>query len=217
MRNNLLLDEYPLVVLPQLAAKIGLNEAIVLQQIHYWLQRSPTEGLGFQWVGKTVDQWREQFPFFSERTIRRSLDSLREQGLIVSIKLNASSHDHSNFYRINYQNDLFDVAKMASSDVAKLAASSISIETKEIIREKTQKKTRLTTIPEGFTVSEGVKKWAQTNGYSAARVNQNYAKFVLWAESKGQKYASWDAALKTAIRDNWADVKESSGPAMERF
>jgi hypothetical protein len=30
-----LIDEYPLVVLPSLAVDYGLNEAIVIQQIHY--------------------------------------------------------------------------------------------------------------------------------------------------------------------------------------
>ena len=36
--NNLLIDDYPILVLPKLATEIGLNEAIVLQQIHYWLK-----------------------------------------------------------------------------------------------------------------------------------------------------------------------------------
>lgn len=36
--NNLLLDEHPLLVMPMLATLIGLNEAIVLQQVHYWLK-----------------------------------------------------------------------------------------------------------------------------------------------------------------------------------
>ena len=35
--SKLLIDEPPLQVLPSLALKIGLNEAIILQQVHYWL------------------------------------------------------------------------------------------------------------------------------------------------------------------------------------
>ncbi|HDE3362621.1 TPA: DnaD domain protein, partial [Staphylococcus aureus] len=38
--NKLLIDDYPIQVLPKLAELIGLNEAIVLQQIHYWLNNS---------------------------------------------------------------------------------------------------------------------------------------------------------------------------------
>ena len=34
--SKLLLNEQPLLIMPTLASKIGLNESIVLQQIHYW-------------------------------------------------------------------------------------------------------------------------------------------------------------------------------------
>ena len=37
--SKLLINEHPLQVLPSLATKIGLNEAIVLQQIHYWKKK----------------------------------------------------------------------------------------------------------------------------------------------------------------------------------
>jgi len=33
--SNLLIQEVPLMVLPTLATKIGLNEAMFLQQLHY--------------------------------------------------------------------------------------------------------------------------------------------------------------------------------------
>ena len=35
--GNLLINEPPLQVLPSLAAKIGLDNAIFIQQLHYWL------------------------------------------------------------------------------------------------------------------------------------------------------------------------------------
>ena len=35
--SRLLINENPLQVLPTLAVKIGLNEAMILQQMHYWL------------------------------------------------------------------------------------------------------------------------------------------------------------------------------------
>ena len=41
MKNNtmVLYDRYPLIINPTLAELIGLNEAIVLQQIHYWTEK----------------------------------------------------------------------------------------------------------------------------------------------------------------------------------
>lgn len=38
--SKLLIEEPPLQVLPSLAVTIGLNEAIIIQQIHYWLRDS---------------------------------------------------------------------------------------------------------------------------------------------------------------------------------
>ena len=40
--SRLLLEDEPLVVLPKLATVIGLNEAIILQQLHYWLEKVTT-------------------------------------------------------------------------------------------------------------------------------------------------------------------------------
>ena len=40
--NKLLLNEPPLMILPTLASNIGLNEAIFLQQLHYWIEKSTT-------------------------------------------------------------------------------------------------------------------------------------------------------------------------------
>lgn len=37
--SKLLISESPLLVLPSLAETIGLNEAIVLQQIHFWTSK----------------------------------------------------------------------------------------------------------------------------------------------------------------------------------
>ncbi|WP_349774291.1 hypothetical protein [Ureibacillus chungkukjangi] len=39
--NRRIIDESPLLIRPTLAAKVGLNEAIILQQIHYWNQILP--------------------------------------------------------------------------------------------------------------------------------------------------------------------------------
>lgn len=44
---SLLFAERPLVINTQLAMKIGLNEAIVLQQLHYWLRDTNLVFAGF--------------------------------------------------------------------------------------------------------------------------------------------------------------------------
>jgi DnaD/phage-associated family protein len=103
MATRLLLDEEPLVILPSLAAAVGLNESIVLQQLHYWLERSNHIYEGHKWVYNTYEEWREQFPFWSESTIRRIITKLEKQGLIITGNFNRSKIDKTKWYRINYE------------------------------------------------------------------------------------------------------------------
>ena len=100
--SNLLLDEYPLVVLPRLATLIGLNEAIFLQQLNYWLRKSGKLRDGQQWIYKTYDDWQaEDFPFWSTRTIKRIVENLRDKHLILTTdEYNKSNADRTLWYAI---------------------------------------------------------------------------------------------------------------------
>lgn len=99
--TRLLLDEPPLLVMPSLAKAIGLEPAIVLQQLHYWSTKAQPRD-GRQWVYNTIAQWAEQFPFWSERTMRRILAELKASGLVDVTEFNASRGDRTPFYAINY-------------------------------------------------------------------------------------------------------------------
>ena len=104
--SNLLINEPPLQVLPTLAAEIGLNEAIVLQQIHYWISNPKVgkEHDGQRWIYNSVREWQDtNFPFWSEATIKRALHNLREMGLVLAENLNASTYDRTLWYTIDYR------------------------------------------------------------------------------------------------------------------
>ena len=104
-KSNLLLDEYPLIVLPSLAEAVGLNEAIVLQQVHYWLQ-NPKGGVevnGHKWVYNTYEEWKkDNFPFWSTRTIIRIFKGLEDKSLLISMQ--KAAYDRKKYYRIHYDN-----------------------------------------------------------------------------------------------------------------
>lgn len=101
--SKLLINEQPLVVLPSLAEKIGLNEAIMLQQIHFWLTRKPHEKDGRQWIYNTYAEWATQFPFWSESTIKRTIRSLEKKGLIITGNYNKVKIDKTKWYTIDYE------------------------------------------------------------------------------------------------------------------
>ncbi|CAC7164481.1 hypothetical phage-related protein [Staphylococcus aureus] len=100
--NKLLIDDYPIQVLPKLAELIGLNEAIVLQQIHYWLRNSKHEYDNKKWIYNSYSKWIEQFPFWSESTIKRAITSLEKQNLLHVGNYNKAGFDRTKWYSINY-------------------------------------------------------------------------------------------------------------------
>lgn len=104
--SKLLLDEPPLVIQPALAQQIGLNEAIVLQQIHYWIKQAEESGRnlhdGYYWVYNSIRAWRGQFPFWGKNTLIRIFTSLEKKQLLIIGNFNKSPLDHTKWYRVDY-------------------------------------------------------------------------------------------------------------------
>jgi len=104
-KSHLLINEPALQVLPSLAKSIGLEEAIILQQLHYWLNNSKVEGRieeGEKWIYNSYQEWQDNFPFWSVQQIQRIFLNLEKGGVVISAKLDAKKHDQTKFYRIDY-------------------------------------------------------------------------------------------------------------------
>ena len=101
-RSKALIPEQPLLLLPSLATAIGLNEAIVLQQLHYWLQNSSHAIDGKRWVYNSYGEWQRQFPFWSVETIKRIFHNLEEKKIVCSGNFNQSPMDRTKWYTIDY-------------------------------------------------------------------------------------------------------------------
>ena len=130
----MLINEAPLQVLPSLAVALkNINEAIMLQQIQYWLQKSKNEYKGRKWIYNTISEWHEQFPWLTDRSIKARFDSLRKKGIIITANLNKNSFDHTNWYSIDYDaldkllNDETQKKKPKNLDITDSEESSPSI------------------------------------------------------------------------------------------
>jgi len=90
-KDHLLIDSDELLILhTQLAVVVGDRHAIVLQQIHYWLdlnRKTNNKGHYFDdhwWMYNSWTDWQaNNFPFWSLNTIRRIFEDLMAEGLIV--------------------------------------------------------------------------------------------------------------------------------------
>ncbi|HBM9903993.1 MULTISPECIES: conserved phage C-terminal domain-containing protein [unclassified Enterobacter] len=135
---SLLMPSRPIVINPDLAYSIGLNEAIALQQVNYWLKET-TSGLerdGVRWIYNTTEQWLEQFPFWSESTLKRTFTRLKNLGVLKVEQLNKSQRDMTNYYTINYESELLDEVKVTKSKSSKCTLPSGQNEPMEEVKVK---------------------------------------------------------------------------------
>ncbi|MCU4413286.1 hypothetical protein KTH71_04405 [Acinetobacter sp. WU_MDCI_Axc73] len=101
--SKLLINESPLQVQPSLAMAIGLNEAIFLQQLHYWLGTSRTVRNGKKWVYNTYSDWLLQLKYMSLPTLKRTVKSLKDQKLVHVERFEKLRSNQVNFYAIDYE------------------------------------------------------------------------------------------------------------------
>ena len=74
------MQEAPLQCQPSLAVVLGTaDRAIMLQQIHYWLNHSTNIRDGHKWVYNSVHDWQKQFPWMREKTVARNLSFLEKK------------------------------------------------------------------------------------------------------------------------------------------
>ncbi|WP_009630449.1 hypothetical protein [Synechocystis sp. PCC 7509] len=126
---------HPLLIPPDLAKEIGLHEAVILQQIHYWLERSNHLINGCRWIYNTYQAWQQQFPFLSLSAIRKAIARLEGLNLLKTERFDKQRWIQTKWYSINYQrlevlissicsNQHFQYAQIEHLNVANLSSSS---------------------------------------------------------------------------------------------
>lgn len=101
--SNLLFDERPLVVQPRLAFLLGgSDEAIILQQVHYWTQKNMNIKDGYSWVYNSMKEWHKQFYWISESSVKRIFTKLEKKGVLITGNYNKAKFDKTKWYRIDY-------------------------------------------------------------------------------------------------------------------
>lgn len=141
--NHLLSAEHPLILLPKLAKTIGLNEAIVAQQVYFLLGMKAGGRVidGHKWIWNTLEEWQaKHFPFFSVMTLRRTIASLEKMGVLISCQPDGRM-SRKKYYRIDLtklgaavrrvQNEQMQGVKMNTSKTETTTETTKSKEPKE--------------------------------------------------------------------------------------
>ena len=79
-----LIPETPLLFYPQLAAALGLEEAVMVQSLKAFLTHAEAENQhGFAWCEVNADKLLHALPFWQTADIQRITNNLREQGILL--------------------------------------------------------------------------------------------------------------------------------------
>lgn len=87
-----------------LACLVGLDEAILLRNIAYWCFKNKANRRNFKngryWTYNTLKAYAEEFPFWTVRHIRTTLDSLVANGWIMKDSFNTDNLNRTCWYAL---------------------------------------------------------------------------------------------------------------------
>ena len=101
-----LFDEQPIVANKALARALGLKEALVLQQINYWIEINKKSGKNYHdekyWTYNSIRAWQENdFDYMSVDTVKRTFAKLEKAGYLLVGNYNKDPRDKTKWYTIN--------------------------------------------------------------------------------------------------------------------
>ena len=89
----------------EIATRIGVDEAIMLNNFVYWLLKNKANNKNFfdgnYWTFNSVRAYSELFPFWKESQIKRILKSLIDQNVLVVGNYNQNAYDRTNWYSLS--------------------------------------------------------------------------------------------------------------------
>lgn len=87
-----------------IATKYGLLEAILLENIRFWIEKNEANEKhfydGHYWTYNSIKAFNELFPYATEKQIRNALEKLKLEGLIMTGNYNKSSYDRTLWYAL---------------------------------------------------------------------------------------------------------------------
>ena len=139
-----LMDEQPVVVDRGLARIIGFSEAVVITQLHQWIEYNRKHKKnykdGYYWTYGSMEKMHEEYfdILGSVRTVRRVFKKLEKNGYLIVDNYNKLNFDKTSWYRVNYEKfnelkkeyrngqfDHTDEDKMVTSQVDKMTISDV--------------------------------------------------------------------------------------------
>lgn len=209
---------------PQIAAEYGINAAILLEHIGFWIEKNEANGTNYfdgnHWTFNSVRALCLMFPYMTDRAIRLALKKLIDDGLLMTGNYNKSQYDRTLWYALTdkgksyLQNAKFDLSKSQNGsceNVKPIPDINTDIDTDKNNNIVIGKKKRFVK-PTVEEIEAYCKE--RDNGIDAERF-WDYYEARGWAIGKNQM-KDWKAAVRTWEKNNrkentngWHNVTES--------
>lgn len=89
----------------QLAEKYGVEEAVLLNHLYFWIQHNSANKQHFHdgryWTYNSAQAFTEIFPFWSRQKIDRIVQKLREEGAIIVDNFNDDKRDRTRWFTLS--------------------------------------------------------------------------------------------------------------------
>ena len=113
-----------------IALKYGVNAAILLEKIGYWIKQNEANETNFfdghYWTFNSRRAYRELFPYMSERQIATAFEKLIADGLIITGNYNKVAYDRTLWYALTEKGkcilhfDIMDNINMSNGSAQKV-------------------------------------------------------------------------------------------------
>jgi hypothetical protein len=106
---KLLSSDYGMVSKPVAYALGGAEECLIVKKVFDWCSHNKNKASkdhfkkGFYWTYFTYEDWAEELPWVSERTVMRIIKNLEVSGVLISCKANDRKWVQTKWYRVDFE------------------------------------------------------------------------------------------------------------------
>ena len=99
-----------------LALRYGVNAAILLDNIHFWISKNKANGTnfhdGYTWTYNSIEALSKQFPYLSAKQIRTALLKLKDEGIIITGNYSNNAFNRTTWYALTeYGESIFRIKR----------------------------------------------------------------------------------------------------------
>lgn len=171
------------------ALKYGIEEAILLYNITYWIEKNKANNKhfydGYYWTYNSYKAFQILFPYLSESQIKRAVLNLENNGAIISGNYNQSPYDKTKWYRLNQTKE--QTKSSITKDENDQPIPNVNTDINKNIKQKKSGKQFIK------PTLEEVESFFLEKGFNKQYAKQAFDFYDItdWVDSRGNKVLNW--------------------------